>query len=266
MVEIVNQTDNFKNFCVIIDKLDKIGFEKVVEELKKIGFTEENCRIISDIFNFKGSIFEKLEFLKNIFTSSEIGLKGIYEVEEVMNIYKNDPILENVVLDLSLARGLTYYTGLILEVKIENSGVGSVGGGGRYAELTQMFGKENLSGVGISFGIDRIYDAMLNLNLLDNNYTSPTQVFIAHFDSKTRFHALKVAKMLRELNVAVEVYPEIAKIKKQMEFANKKKYPFVIVIGENELKSEKYQLKNMATTEQSEMFLYEIIKVVNGVI
>jgi histidyl-tRNA synthetase len=245
---------------VAIDKLDKIGEEKVKEELRSRGFADVGIDAVFDILNFKGSTQQKIDFLKSKFSNSEKGKKGIIDFEEVLSLLKNYGATEaNVEFDISLARGLSYYTGCIFEVKINNVAIGSVSGGGRYDNLTGVFGLPNVSGVGISFGIDRLYDAMEELKLFPEGAQISSKVMIAHFDDATLRYALGVAYQLRKQNIATEVYPDLTKVKKQLEYANKKMIPFVIVIGADEMKDDLLTIKNMKTGEQEKLKVEEIV-------
>jgi histidyl-tRNA synthetase len=235
-----------------IDKLDKIGEEKVREELVSKGFAERNLDLLFEIIEYRGS--DKIQYLRERFIRSEEGNKGISDLEKVIeyiNSYGSD--LENVEIDLSLARGLSYYTGCIFEVKINNVAIGSVSGGGRYDNLTGVFGLPDVSGVGISFGVDRLYDAMEELKIFPEETQLSSKVMIAHFDDATLRYGLGVANQLRQSGIATEVYPDVTKVKKQLEYANKKMIPFVIVIGSDEMKDGLLTMKNMRTGEQEKL-------------
>jgi histidyl-tRNA synthetase len=244
---------------VAIDKLDKIGEEKVKEELRSRGFEDKGIDSVFAILNFKGSTQQKIDFLRSKFSNSEKGKKGIADFEEVLSLLQSYGATEqHVEFDISLARGLSYYTGCIFEVKIDNVAIGSVSGGGRYDNLTGVFGLPDVSGVGISFGVDRLHDAMEELSLFTKEAHATSTVMIAHFDDATLRYSLHVAHQLRENSIATEVYPDVAKLKKQLDYANKKEIPFVIVIGSDEMKEGMLTLKNMEKGEQEKLILKDI--------
>jgi histidyl-tRNA synthetase len=248
-------------FCVAIDKLDKIGRQKVEEELSENGFSKEAIQKLDPILNIRGSNIEKIRQLDEVFSKVELGQQGVSELKQIFDYLKDfDLVDHHVELDLTLARGLSYYTGTILEVRANSSSItSSITGGGRYDNLTGVFGLEGVSGVGFSFGVDRIYDVMEDLDIFPKEVSSSTQVLLLNFDAVSFKECLKVLTKLREANIKCEVYPDQAKIKKQMVYANKKGVPFVLMIGENEIKEGKYQLKNMITGEQQQLALNEII-------
>lgn len=260
LAEICQAKENETSLFVAIDKLDKIGEEKVKAELGSRGFQPESLTTLFQILNFKGNTQQKIEFLANQFSNSEKGKKGLADFQEVLTLlngYGDDA--SHVEFDISLARGLSYYTGCIFEVKINNVAIGSVSGGGRYDNLTGSFGLEGVSGIGISFGVDRLYDSMEELKLFPEATMISSTVMICNFDSETQHYALKVASTLREKNIATEVYPAVAKLKKQLDYANKKVIPYVIVIGSDEVKSGQLTFKNMQTGDQGKKTLQEII-------
>lgn len=248
-------------FCVAIDKLDKIGREKVEGELSNSGFSAESMEKLGPVFEMKGSNDEIIQQLEDLLIESENGKEGIDELKQVFEYLKNFGVEDqNVELDLTLARGLSYYTGIILEVKANNSSItSSITGGGRYDNLTGVFGMEGVSGVGFSFGVDRIYDVMEDLDLFPKDYEASTKVLLLNFDAVSFKESLKVLAQLRTAGIKSEVYPDAVKIKKQMNYANKKGVPFVLMIGENEIKEGNFQLKNMNTGEQQQLGLQEII-------
>lgn len=259
--EYVGKPELLIDMTVAIDKLDKIGLEGVKNELLTKGFTNDDLVKLEPIILLKGTSEEKIQSLKNILANSEIGQKGIEELEMVFSILKNFKLRNaKVELDITLARGLNYYTGAIFEVKTHEVAMGSIGGGGRYDDLTGMFGLKNLTGVGISFGADRIYDVMEELKLFPENALSTTKVLITHFDEKAFNYALPVIAKLRENNIASELYPNIAKMQKQMKYANDKGIAYVIVIGDTEMQTGKLAFKNMLTGTQTELTIEEIIK------
>lgn len=256
----LTSSEKESSLFVAIDKLDKIGEEKVKEELRARGFEDKGIDSVFAILNFKGSTQHKIDFLKSKFSNSEKGRKGIADFEEVLSLLKSYGAGEqNVEFDISLARGLSYYTGCIFEVKINNVAIGSVSGGGRYDNLTGVFGLPDVSGVGISFGVDRLYDAMEELKVFPKEAQVSSKVMIAHFDDATLRYALGVANQLRESGISTEVYPDVTKLKKQLEYANKKEIPFVIVIGSDEMKDGMLTIKNMEKGEQEKLNLNDIV-------
>jgi len=254
VAELANGSHEMALF-VAIDKLDKVGEEKVREELRNKGFDEAGLDVVFSLLNQPGSASEKINFLTEKFANSPRGQKGTAEVQTVLQLLHNfGGSSKNVELDVSLARGLSYYTGCIFEVKINNVAIGSVSGGGRYDNLTQAFGaKEKLSGVGISFGIDRLYDAMDELKLFSEASAQSTKVLICWFDETSRNFSLRVVQQLRSNGIAAEIYPDAVKIQKQLDYANKKNMPFVVLIGSDEVASASVTLKNMQTGQQQKV-------------
>lgn len=253
----IGKQDRLTDITVAIDKLDKIGFDNVVKELREEqGFSQEEIDKLTPILTLGGTNEEKLSSLKSIL-SGETAEKGIEETEYVLSRCKEQGT-ENIELDLTLARGLNYYTGAIVEVKAADVQIGSICGGGRYDNLTGIFGKEGLSGVGISFGADRIYDCLKQLNLYPEEATAQTDILFINFGEKESLFACNVAKKLRESGIKAEVYPENAKLKKQMNYANSKQIKFVALSGEEEMKQNKISLKNMLTGEQQLLSVEEI--------
>jgi len=260
LAEIAGAKGNESSLFVAIDKLDKIGEAKVKEELQTRGFDEKSLIALFEILNFKGTTQQKINFLSNKFSTSAIGQKGIIDFKEVLGLLKSYGTTEDhVEFDITLARGLSYYTGAIFEVKINNVSIGSVSGGGRYDNLTGVFGMPGVSGVGFSFGVDRLCDAMEELNLFSKETQISSKVMIAHMDGVTMKFGLKIVHDLRQSGIASEIYPDQAKLKKQLEFANKKMIPFVIVIGSDEMKEGMLTFKNMETGEQQKHPLPDII-------
>jgi histidyl-tRNA synthetase len=258
--EVIGKPDLLIDMTVAIDKLDKIGLEGVKKELLEKGFEEKDLQTLEPIILLSGMNEEKLNSLATILNGSEIGRKGIEELKEVFSYFDTFKLNKaKLILDITLARGLNYYTGAIFEVKTNEVSMGSIGGGGRYDDLTGMFGLKNLTGVGVSFGADRIYDVMEELNLFPENATSYTKVLITHFDENAFKYALPLLQKLRTEEIAVELYPNIAKMQKQMKYANDKKIPFVIVIGEEEMNTELLSFKNMETGEQQKLTIEQII-------
>ena len=258
IAEIIGAPEMIVDITVAIDKLDKIGVDAVNAELIERGLSNEAVAALQPILNLSGSTKEKLTALKTILANSEIGLKGVEEMEEVFRLIEATGVQLNIELDLCLARGLNYYTGAIFEVKALDAQIGSITGGGRYDNLTGIFGLPGVSGVGISFGADRIYDVLTELDLFPKELLTATQVLFATFGAEELTYALKWAKELRAHNIAVEVYPEPTKMKKQMGYADDKKIPFVAIVGGNEMETNTVMLKNMTTGEQKQVTLDEL--------
>ncbi len=258
IAEVIGAPEMIVDITVAIDKLDKIGIDAVNAELKERGLNDEQIAALQPILNLSGTTAEKLAALKTILANSEIGLKGVEEMEIVFDELENVGCTLNIELDLCLARGLNYYTGAIFEVKALDAQIGSITGGGRYDNLTGIFGLPGVSGVGISFGADRIYDVLNELNLFPKELQSSTQVLFATFGQDELHYALRWAKELRAKGIAVEVYPEPTKMKKQMGYADDKKIPYVAIVGGNEMETNTVMLKNMATGEQKQVTLDEL--------
>ena len=263
IAEVIGAPDKIVDITVAIDKLDKIGVEAVNNELKERGLSDEQVEALQPILNLNGSTLEKLTALKTILASSETGLKGVAEMETIFDELEIVNCTLSIELDLCLARGLNYYTGAIFEVKALDAQIGSITGGGRYDNLTGIFGLPGVSGVGISFGADRIYDVLTELELFPKELQSTTQVLFATFGQEELRYALRWAKELRANNIAVEVYPEPTKMKKQMGYADDKKIPYVAIVGSNEMDTNTVMLKNMATGEQRLVTLDEMVKCLN---
>lgn len=245
---------------VAIDKLDKLGEDAVREELMAKGFEHAAIDTLFEVLKTKGTNAEKIAKLTDQFHGIESGLKGISDLKNTFQLLADAGAnQDHVEFDISLARGLSYYTGAIFEVKVNNVSIGSVSGGGRYDNLTGVFGMPGVSGVGISFGVDRLYDVMEELNLFPSDTLISTQVLIAHLDSDCKRYGLKVLQRLRDHEISSEIYPDDAKVKKQFDFANKKFIPFVIVIGTDEMSSDKLTFKNMKTGTQSSLSIEEIV-------
>lgn len=256
MVELMNSKNLFNDIVIALDKLDKIGIEKVKEEMSVKGVSNDSLLIL-DKFLSVNNVSE----LKNLLTSSEIGTKGVRELEFLSsNVEKLGLKTSQLKFDITLARGIDYYTGCILEVKQDDVKIGSIGGGGRYDDLTSVFGLKDVSGVGISFGIDRIYIVMEDLGLFPVNIDTSTKVLITNFGPEEELYCLNVLKELRESGISSELYPDSSKMKKQMNYADKKGVEFVIMIGENEIKSGKISVKQMSTGNQKETTISEFIK------
>ena len=260
IAEVIGAPDKIIDITVAIDKLDKIGVDAVNAELKERGLSDEAVRALQPILNLSGTTAEKLTALHTILANSEIGLKGVEETEQVFDLLSTVNCQLSIELDLCLARGLNYYTGAIFEVKALDAQIGSITGGGRYDNLTGIFGLPDVSGVGISFGADRIYDVLTELDLFPKELQSTTQVLFAAFGKDELNYALRWAKALRAEGIAVEVYPEPAKMKKQMAFADSKRIPFVAIVGGDEMAQNKVMLKEMSSGEQRLVELYELVK------
>lgn len=263
IAEVIGAPDKMIDITVAIDKLDKIGVEAVNAELRERGLTEEQVKALQPILNLSGSTADKLTSLNTILASSETGLKGVKEMEEIFDMVEATGVQLNIELDLCLARGLNYYTGAIFEVKAIDAQIGSITGGGRYDNLTGIFGLPDVSGVGISFGADRIYDVLTELELFPKTLQSSTQILFATFGAEELTYALRWAKALRAEGVTVEVYPEPAKMKKQMSYADAKQIPFVAIVGGDEMAQNKVMLKNMSTGAQQLVELPELVKSIN---
>ena len=249
--EIIGEADKIVDITVAIDKLDKIGLENVNAELASKGIPQEAIDKLQPIILLSGSNEEKLETLKSVLAASETGLKGVEESEFILKTISTLGIKSEVELDLTLARGLNYYTGAIFEVKALDVQIGSISGGGRYDNLTGVFGMDGMSGVGISFGADRIYDVLNQLDLYPEDASFGTQLLFVNFGEAEAAYVLPVLAKVRAAGIRAEIYPDSAKMKKQMSYANAKAIPFVAIVGENEMNEGKVMLKNMATGEQS---------------
>ncbi len=246
--------------CVAIDKLDKIGWEKVKEELTERDFSAESVGRLAPLVNINADYKGKIEFLKEFLSGSEIGLKGVEEFEEMLTILgQMGENLDFVDFDVMLARGLSYYTGAIFEVKVNHVSIGSVSGGGRYDNLTGVFGLSGVSGVGFSFGVDRLYDVLDELNLFPEESLKGTKILLAHFDQKGFEYALSILTKLRKAEIKAEIFPDVTKVKKQLDFASKKGIPFVGICGDNEIQTESLALKNLETGNQEILKIEEVI-------
>jgi len=253
---------------VAIDKLDKIGFDGVSLELLSKGFSSEDLTKLAPIINLSGGNAAKLTTLKEVLGFSENGKKGIEEIEQVLAYVNklNPATLNSVEVDITLARGLNYYTGSIFEVKTNEAVMGSIGGGGRYDDLTGMFGLKGLTGVGISFGADRIYDVLLELDLFPASTNQGTQVLLSNFDESTESVSLSLLQQLREIDIAAEFYPTVTKLKKQLAYADAKNIPYVILVGEEELAANLFTLKNMTTGDQQQLSEKELLNFLKSAI
>jgi histidyl-tRNA synthetase len=251
---------NDASLFVAIDKLDKIGEQSVKDELLAKGFTSEGVDKLFVILNFRGTAQQKIDLLARTFSSAETGVKSTAALGTILALLKSYGSTEDhVEIDIALARGLSYYTGCIFEVKVNNVAIGSVSGGGRYDNLTGVFGLPGVSGVGFSFGVDRLYDAMEELRLFPEEAQLSSRVLICHLDADCQTYALGILSKFRAKGIASEVYPDISKLKKQLEYADRKKIPFTVVVGSEEMKSGILSMKNMKTGEQQQLTLSEIL-------
>ncbi len=250
IAEMIGEPDKIVDITVAIDKLDKIGLEKVNEELVSKGIPQAAIDKLQPIILLEGNNKDKLDILRNSLSGSEIGLKGVDEIEYILNKYSLLGLTSELQLDLTLARGLNYYTGAIFEVKALDVQIGSISGGGRYDNLTGIFGLPNVSGVGISFGADRIFDVLNQLELYPDSSLQGTKVLFVNFGEAESDYILPAISLFRRSGISSELYPETDKMKKQMSYANSSKIPFVAIVGEDEMKQQKITLKNMLSGEQ----------------
>lgn len=263
LAELIGEKEKIVDITVAIDKLDKVGLEGVNKELSEKGISNAAIEKLQPLILFQGASSDKINLLKQVIDGIEIGRKGIEEIEYVFSCISADKSLKSAFeLDITLARGLNYYTGAIFEVKANHVQIGSICGGGRYDNLTGIFGLPNVSGVGISFGIDRIFDVMNELNLFDGKgiAAQTTKILLTHFGEQERNYCISVASRLREAGINTEIYPDVTKkIAKQFDYANKKQIPFVIVVGTEEMNTGVLAFKDMATGEQKKIKLEEIV-------
>ena len=253
--------EKLTDITVAIDKMEKIGLDKVNEELLERGLSAEAIEKLQPVLLLQGTDQEKLDVLSGLLESSEIGKKGIKEIREVFEIINTTPLSCDLELDLTLARGLNYYTGAIIEVKSTEVSMGSICGGGRYDDLTGIFGLSGTSGVGISFGADRIYDVMKELDLFPDGMGSFSKLLAVNFGEKERNYCLPLLQKLRLRGISCEMYPEPAKMKKQMQYADKNRIPFVLIAGESEISQGLFSLKNMKTGEQQQLPANSLIEI-----
>lgn len=262
IAEIIGEADKIVDITVAIDKLDKIGLDNVNAELASKGISQEAIDKLQPIILLSGTNEEKIETLKSVLSASETGLKGVEESEFILKHVAQLGVKSEVELDLTLARGLNYYTGAIFEVKALDVQIGSISGGGRYDNLTGVFGMDGMSGVGISFGADRIYDVLNQLDLYPKEAVNGTQLLFVNFGEKEAEYSLPILFKARTAGIRAEIYPDSAKMKKQMSYANSKMIPFVAIVGENEMNEGKVTLKNMTTGEQSLLSPDELVNAV----
>ena len=263
IAEVIGAADKIVDITVAIDKLDKIGIDNVNAELREDGLSEEQIAKLQPIIQLSGSNDEKLTTIAEVLKDSETGLKGVEEIRFILNVLKTTGLKNEIQLDLTLARGLNYYTGAIFEVKALDVQIGSITGGGRYDNLTGIFGMPGLSGVGISFGADRIYDVLNQLDLYPKDSVTATQVLFINFGEQETAYCLPIINNVRARGIRAEIFPDSAKMKKQMAYANAKQIPFVALAGENEIKEGKLTLKNMSTGEQQMLTPEEVIEKLN---
>jgi len=250
IAEVIGENARIIDITVAIDKLDKIGLEKVNAELTEKGVSNGAIEKLQPILALEGNSIEKTAQLETILATSEIGIKGVNEIKKLFAYLNNLHLKTEVELDLTLARGLNYYTGAIFEVKAKDFEIGSICGGGRYDDLTGIFGLPNVSGVGVSFGAERIYDVLTQMNLFPPKSTETTKVLFVNFGEKEEAYCLPVLAELRKNGINAEIFPDSAKMQKQMNYANKKEIPFVVLAGETEISAQKFTLKNMASGDQ----------------
>jgi len=260
IAEIIGEADKIVDITVAIDKLDKIGLEKVNEELRDKGLSEEAIERLQPIIRLEGTNAEKIHILEQTLQESEIGVKGVEEMDIILDKLHHTPIRAQLDLDLTLARGLNYYTGAIFEVKALDVQIGSITGGGRYDNLTGVFGLEGVSGVGISFGADRIFDVLNQLNLYPEDSLQTTQLLFVNFGESEESYLLPIVSKVRAAGIRTELFPESTKMKKQMGYADGKKIPYVAIVGESEMSEGKINLKNMITGEQVLVTVEELIE------
>ena len=261
IAEVIGAADKIVDITVAIDKLDKIGLDNVNQELREDGLSEEQIAKLQPIISLEGSNDEKLDTIAEVLKDSEVGLKGVEEIRFILSTLNTLANLKNEIqLDLTLARGLNYYTGAIFEVKALDVQIGSITGGGRYDNLTGIFGMPGISGVGISFGVDRIFDVLNALDCYPSDAVNGTQLLFINFGEKETAYCLPAVAKAREAGIRTEIFPDATKMKKQMSYANAKQIPFVALAGENEMAEGKFTLKNMLTGEQQLVAIEELIE------
>lgn len=263
IAEVIGENDRIIDITVAIDKLDKIGLEKVNAELAEKGVSNEAIEKLQPILALQGNSVEKTVQLEGILASSETGIKGVNEIKKLFSYIDNLSLQTEVELDLTLARGLNYYTGAIFEVKAKDFEIGSICGGGRYDDLTGIFGLPNVSGVGVSFGAERIYDVLTQMNLFPPKSSETTKVLFVNFGEKEEAYCLPVLAELRKNGINAEIFPDNAKMQKQMNYANKKEIPFVVLAGETEIQAKSFTLKNMESGEQHSVNADELINILS---
>ena len=260
IAEVIGAADKIVDITVAIDKLDKIGLDNVNQELREDGLSEEQIAKLQPIISLEGSNDEKLDTIAEVLKDSEVGLKGVEESRYILDTLKQTGLKNEIQLDLTLARGLNYYTGAIFEVKALDVQIGSITGGGRYDNLTGIFGMPGISGVGISFGVDRIFDVLNAFDCYPSDAVNGTQLLFINFGEKETAYCLPAVAKAREAGIRTEIFPDSTKMKKQMSYANAKQIPFVALAGENEMAEGKFTLKNMLTGEQQLIVIDELIE------
>ena len=258
IVETLSLQDNFDKICIIIDKIDKIGKDKFAEELKNIDLSKSQIEKLNSVLFFDGSNDDKIKFLKDFLSKSSTGLEGINEIENLTKLSKE------FIFDINLARGLSYYTSSIFEVILDEKNIGSLCGGGRYDDLTEIFGYKDISGIGISFGIERIYEIMKERNLFPDSINKKDTVLVCSMSEKYLDDSLRISSILRNNNISTDLYPDNPKLKKQLQYANNNDIPYVIIIGEDEVTSKLFTLKDMETGSQEKLGIDEIISKVSS--
>ena len=258
IVETLSLQDNFDKICIIIDKIDKIGKDKFAEELKNIDLSKSQIEKLNSVLFFDGSNDDKIKFLKDFLSKSSTGLEGINEIENLTTLSKE------FIFDINLARGLSYYTSSIFEVILDEENIGSLCGGGRYDDLTEIFGYKDISGIGISFGIERIYEIMKERNLFPDSINKKDTVLVCSMSEKYLDDSLRISSILRNNNISTDLYPDNPKLKKQLQYANNNDIPYVIIIGEDEVTSKLFTLKDMVTGSQEKLGIDEIISKVSS--
>ena len=258
IAETLSLEDNFDKICIIIDKIDKIGKGKFIEELKSIELSKSQIEKLNSVLFFEGTNNDKIKFLKSFLSSSSAGLEGINEIENLTQLSKE------FIFDINLARGLSYYTSSIFEVILDDKNIGSLCGGGRYDDLTEIFGYKDISGIGISFGIERIYEIMKERNLFPNSINKKDTVLVCSMSKKYLDNSFRISSILRNNNISTDLYPDSPKLKKQLQYANNNDIPYVIIIGEDEVASKLYTLKDMETGSQEKLGINEIISKVSS--
>ena len=258
IVETLSLQDNFDKICIIIDKIDKIGKDKFVEELKNIDLSKSQIEKLNSVLFFDGSNDDKIKFLKDFLSKSSTGLEGINEIENLTKLSKE------FIFDINLARGLSYYTSSIFEVILNEKNIGSLCGGGRYDDLTEIFGYKDISGIGISFGIERIYEIMKERNLFPDSINKKDTILVCSMSEKYLDDSLRISSILRNNNISTDLYPDNPKLKKQLQYANNNDIPYVIIIGEDEVTSKLFTLKDMETGSQEKLGIDEIISKVSS--
>jgi len=259
LAEVTGESEKIQEITVAIDKIEKAGIDTVIEELEEKGIKKFSIDIIQDLMTFQGNNFKKIYELRRIISQSEAGSGGTKEMETILDYLKNIQLNSKLEIDLTLARGLDYYTGIIFEVKASDIEIGSICGGGRYDDLTGIFGLPDVSGVGISFGAERIYDVMCKLDLFPKDNAGSVKLMFVNFGKREEKYCLNLLSKIRSGGISAEIYPDQAKLKKQMTYANNKSVPFVALVGESEIKEDKITIKNMETGTQEKMNLDKLL-------